>query len=177
MNDAAKIGLISSLEGVCQFSRRFLQARHEFERAGERRAGNGRVHGNGGKGIGSKKISAKLWPEKEPAKTKNIKGVTFNHLRSIISDIDGIELVFQDDHYYFKLGEAFFCDFCVLADFMGRSGPLAGGWTPDRLRLMARGPLLPHMPEALVDDFKSAFEERLTGLLIPEMIRLYDARD
>lgn len=135
------------------------------------------LHSMDGKGIGSKKISAKLWPEKEPAKTKNIKGVTFNHLRSIISDIDGIELVFQDDHYYFKLGEAFFCDFCVLADFMGRSGPLAGGWTPDRLRLMARGPLLPHMPEALVDDFKSAFEERLTGLLIPEMIRLYDARD
>ena len=135
------------------------------------------LHSMDGKGIGSKKISAKLWPEKEPAKTKNIKGVTFNHLRSILIDIEGIELVFKDDHYYFTLGEAFFCDFCVLSDFMGRSGPLAGGWTPERVRLIARGPLLPEMPEGLVDDFKTAFEERLTGLLTPEMIRLYEARD
>ena len=126
------------------------------------------LHSMDGKGIGSKKISAKLWPEKEPAKTKNIKGVTFNHLRSIISDIDGIELVFQDDHYYFKLGEAFFCDFCVLS----AANPIL-----PHLRLIARGPLLRDMPESLVDDFKSAFEERLIGLLIPEMIKLYDARD
>ena len=135
------------------------------------------LHSMDGKGIGSKKISAKLWPEKEPAKTKNIKGVTFNHLRSILSDIEGIELVFQDDHYYFRFGEAFFCDFCVLSDFMGRSGPLAGGWTPDRLRLIARGPLLGDMPESVLDDFKSHFEERLIGLLIPEMKRLYEAGD
>jgi len=65
----------------------------------------------------------------------------------------------------------------VLSDFMGRSGPLAGGWTPDRLRLIARGPLLGDMPESVLDDFKSHFEERLIGLLIPEMKRLYEAGD
>jgi two-component SAPR family response regulator len=130
-----------------------------------------------GKGIGSKKISAKLWPEKEPAKTKNIKGVTFNHLRSILSDIEGIELVFQDDHYYFTFGEGFFCDFCVLSDFMGRSG----GWATDavlpHLKLIARGPLLGDMPEAVLDDFKSRYEDRLTGILTPEMKRVYEASD
>jgi hypothetical protein len=134
------------------------------------------LHSMDGKGIGSKKISAKLWPEKEPAKTKNIKGVTFNHLRSIFSDIEGIELVFSGRSLSFHFGEGFFCDFCVLSDFMGRSGPLAGGWTPELMRLIARGPLLGDMPEAVLDDFKSRWEERLIGLLIPEMIKLYEAR-
>ncbi len=150
------------------------------------------LHSMDGKGIGSKKISSKLWPEKEPAKTKNIKGVTFNHLRNIIADIDGIELVFQDDHYHFRFGDGFCCDFCVLTGVMrsdapsgpsGLSGPAssaapavdnAGGWI---LQLIARGPLLADMPESLVDDIRASFEERLTGLLIPEMIKRYDARD
>jgi two-component SAPR family response regulator len=125
------------------------------------------LHSMDGKGIGSKKISAKLWPEKDPAKTKNIKGVTFNHLRSILSDIEGIELVFQNDHYSFQFGEAFFCDFCVLSG----ADPISN------LRLMARGPLLADVPEAVLDDFKSSFEDRLIGLLIPEMIKLYGAGD
>jgi len=137
------------------------------------------LHSMGGRGLGSKKISAKLWPEKEPAKTKNIKGVTFNHLRNILSDIEGIELVFQNDHYSFRFGEGFFCDFCVLADLMGRSGGWMAGSDPvlPHLRLIARGPLLPNMPEAVLDDFKSSFEDRLIGLLIPEMKRLYEAKD
>ena len=126
------------------------------------------LHSMDGKGIGSKKISAKLWPEKEPAKTKNIKGVTFNHLRSIISDIDGVELVFLNDHYSFQFGEAFFCDFCVLS--------AANSMLP-HLRLIARGPLLPDMPESVLDDFKSRYEDRLTGILIPEMKRVYEASD
>src|SRR6185437_10523509 len=51
------------------------------------------------KGIGSKKISNTLWADKDVSKTKNIKGVTLNHLRNILTDIDGIELVFSDDIY------------------------------------------------------------------------------
>jgi two-component SAPR family response regulator len=132
------------------------------------------LHSTDGKGIGSNKISSKLWPEKEPAKTKNIKGVTFNHLRSIINDIDGIELVFLNDHYAFQFGEAFFCDFCVLSDFIRENAP---GPVLPYFKLIARGPLLGGMPESLLDDIRSPFEDRLIGILIPELIRLYDARD
>lgn len=57
-----------------------------------------------------------------------------------------------------------------------------GGWAAategvPHLRLIARGPLLGDMPESVLDDFKSSFEERLTGILIPEMKRLYVVRD
>ena len=121
-----------------------------------------------GKGISSRKISARLWPEKDLAKTKNIKGVTFNHLRSIIGDIDGIELVFLNDSYYFKLDETFFCDCSLLAG----SAPAA---IMDHFHLITRGPLLCDMPESLIDESRSAFETRLIDLLLPQLKKQYDA--
>lgn len=130
------------------------------------------LHSRDGKGIGSKKISARLWPEKDLAKTKNIKGVTFNHLRSIIADIDGIELVFLNDSYSFTLQDSFFCDYCVLADMIREARFVA-----DHLTLIARGPLLGDIPEALLDDVKPGFEEQLVGLLVPELRKRYDSRE
>ncbi|GGA83384.1 kelch repeat-containing protein [Puia dinghuensis] len=124
-----------------------------------------------GKGIGSRKISARLWPEKDPAKTKNIKGVTFNHLRNIISDIDGIELIFLNDSYSFAFGESFFCDYRLLSTLI-----LGEGTILNHLPLMARGPLLEDMPDSLLDDFKSAYEDRLTTILLPELKRAYESQ-
>ncbi|HWB93009.1 MAG TPA: hypothetical protein VG605_14195 [Puia sp.] len=130
------------------------------------------LHSGDGKGISSRKISAKLWPDKDLAKTKNIKGVTFNHLRSIIADIDGIELLFLNDSYSFKICEDLFCDFCVLSTMIRDGGRVA-----DHLPLIARGPLLKDLPEALLDDVKSGFEDQLIGLLLPELKKRYESGD
>lgn len=127
------------------------------------------LHSLDGKGIGSKKISARLWPDKDLPKTKNIKGVTFNHLRSIIADIDGIELVFLNDSYSFTFQESFFCDYCLLAAMVRDGGSIA-----DHLPLIARGTLLEDMPEALLEDVKPVFEEQLLGLLGPELRKRYE---
>ncbi|MFD0793776.1 hypothetical protein ACFQZX_09110 [Mucilaginibacter litoreus] len=57
------------------------------------------LNSKNGQGVVSKRISSILWPDKEVAKTKNIKGVTINHLRNIIADIEGIELTFLNNKY------------------------------------------------------------------------------
>ena len=128
------------------------------------------LHSLDGKGIGSKKISARLWPDKDVTKTKNIKGVTFNHLRSIIADIDGIELVFLNDSYSFTFQESFFCDYCVLAAMIREGGSVSA-----HLPLIGRGPLLEDLPEALLEDVKPVFEEQLLGLLLPELKNRYES--
>jgi hypothetical protein len=130
------------------------------------------LNSGGGKGVSSKKISTKLWPDKDIAKSKNIKGVTFNHLRSIISDIDGIELVFTNDSYSFTLQEPFFCDYCILTELIRTGGSI---W--EHYPLIARGPLLKDLPEPFLEDSKSVFEELLLGLLLPELKRLYDGQE
>ena len=127
------------------------------------------LHSRDGAGISSRKISAKLWPEKELAKTKNIKGVTVNHLRSILGDIEGIELIFANDCYSFQIGEEFFCDYWQVMD------AIQAGSVQNLYGLISRGPLLADLPEGLLDEVKSAYEERLVGLLIPELRRLYES--
>lgn len=129
-------------------------------------------HSAGGKGVISKKISAKLWPEKEPAKTKNIKGVTFNHLRNILSDIDGIELLFANDSYSFRIGDSLFCDYWqVRAQLQNCRLDTAA------FRLAARGPLLEDLTDPLMDEFKSDYERRLITALQPQLKSAYEAGD
>jgi len=130
-----------------------------------------------GKGISSKKISAKVWPDKDLAKTKNIKGVTVNHLRSIISDMDGIELIFLNDCYSFKIDEPFFCDYCILSDLFNKCKDVDAGSLSDHFNLMARGPLLHDVPESLLEGYRSSYEDQLITFLLPELKRRYDARD
>lgn len=63
----------------------------------------------------SKKISTILCPDKDVAKTKNIRGVTINHLRNILTDIGGLELNFLSDAYSFVIADDFYCDILLCA--------------------------------------------------------------
>lgn len=132
---------------------------------------NSREHG----GITSKRISSTLWPDKDVAKTKNIKGVTFNHLRSIISDLNGIELSFQNDNYLFKVDEGFFCDYFFVADIAHENRD--DEKILEYFDLISRGKLLWDMADQWLDDFKNTYEEQLINTLQPILKRHYEAGD
>ena len=40
-----------------------------------------------------------FWPDKPDSNVKNLKGVAMNHLRKILQDVDGIELVFRNGYF------------------------------------------------------------------------------
>jgi two-component SAPR family response regulator len=126
-----------------------------------------------GSGIISKKISHILWPDKDIAKTKNIKGVTFNHLRNIIGDIDGIELTFLNDIYIFNVTEAFFCDYYFVADALKMTDPEKEKVIFDHFELIQRGAMLSDMPDTWLDDFKINYEEQLMHVLLPQLQKQY----
>lgn len=131
-------------------------------------------------GVVSKRISATLWPEKEPGKTKNIKNVTINHLRGILADINGIELTFTSDTYRFTFTEEFFCDYCAVSNAISSLNnhmDSEGKNILDWLELIARGCLLQHVPEPWLDDTKQLYEESLMPLLAPEVKRIYEEGD
>lgn len=131
-------------------------------------------------GVVSKRISATLWPEKEIAKTKNIKNVTINHLRGILADINGIELTFTNDTYRFTFTDEFFCDYSAVNDAISSLNNHSAGDSKnilDWLDLVARGCLLQHVPEQWLDDTKQAYEESLVPLLSPEVKRIYEEGD
>jgi two-component SAPR family response regulator len=129
-------------------------------------------------GVVSKKISTTLWPDKDVARTKNIKGVTINHLRNILGDIEGIELTFSNDTYRFKFDDSFFCDYFVVLDQIkqitnnGASGDVL---TSGNAQLIGRGSLLQYLPENWLDDLKLQYEELLIPVMLPEIRRIYEA--
>ncbi|PWK67085.1 hypothetical protein LX99_04943 [Mucilaginibacter oryzae] len=127
-------------------------------------------------GVISKKISTTLWPDKDVAKTKNIRGVTINHLRKILSDIDGLELTFLNDTYSFIIADGFYCDYFIVRDSLKQKGnavqPVLAHFD-----LVARGGLLQHIPEIWLDDFKQEYEEALMPVILPEIKKVYDLFD
>lgn len=127
-------------------------------------------------GVVSKKISTTLWPDKDVVKTKNIRGVTINHLRNILSDIDGLELAFLNDTYSFISTEDFYCDYFVVREALKQTNvgePSAFSY----LDLVARGGLLQHIPEIWLDDFKQEYEEALMPVILPVIKKAYDTFD
>jgi len=130
-----------------------------------------------GHGCTSKKISSTLWPDKDISKTKNIKGVTFNHLRNIISDIDGIELTFLNDTYLFKISDDFFCDYFFVSDIIEKNQPGDDHLILEYFDLISRGTLLKDMPDQWLDDHKYNYEGRLIEVIQPELKKQYEAGD
>lgn len=129
-------------------------------------------------GITSKKISTLLWPDKDVAKTKNIKGVTFNHLRSIISDLNGIELTFQNDNYLFRFSNEFFCDYIVISALIKEDkGGNNNQKVLENFDLLSRGTLLAEMTDQWLDDFKNNYDEQLVSLIQPVLIKYYQSGD
>jgi len=123
-------------------------------------------------GVNSKKISSLLWPDKDIAKTKNIKGVTFNHLRNIISDLNGIELTFINDTYLFNVSDSFFCDYFSAEDITNENGSVL-----EHLDVISRGGLLNDMTDQWLDEYKDRYEEQMIGLLEPELKKQYELND
>lgn len=133
-----------------------------------------------GNGVVSKKISTTLWPDKDVVKTKNIKGVTINHLRNIIADIEGVELTFLNDTYSFKLSDNFFCDYFLMIDAIDRIKQhqlTTGQFITNYSELFSRGGLLQYVTETWLDDIKLDFEESLLEVILPELRKIYETGD
>ncbi|MDP9082110.1 MAG: hypothetical protein M3O71_32245 [Bacteroidota bacterium] len=138
------------------------------------------LNSKGEGGVVSKKISTTLWPDKDVAKTKNIKGVTINHLRNILADIDGIELNFSNDTYSFKLSDDLFCDYFIVTDAIENTDNVnkqSDDTILTHFDLVARGGLLQYIPETWLDGIKLNYEEALMPLILPEVRIIYEAGD
>jgi two-component SAPR family response regulator len=130
------------------------------------------LNSKAGEGVTSKRISSYLWPEKELSNTKNIKGVTISNLRSILKDVNGIELTFLNDHYRFTINEQVYCDYFWVGDFLKQDNT-GSTILAEYLPAMLRGSLLPAMPAPWLDEFKTFFEQSILERLLPEVERAF----
>jgi two-component SAPR family response regulator len=138
------------------------------------------IHTNNNSKISTEKLTLSLWPEKDANETKNIRGVTINRLRNILSDMDGITLVHQNSQWYFVFDRPFYCDYLeyqTLIDQLKHPQIKDDSYEAlmDKLvSIIREGDLFLNLQEAWIDSFKSKEEEKLELLLWNHIFYLYE---
>ena len=103
-------------------------------------------------GISSQRLSTLLWPDKPEDKVKNSRGVTINHLRKTLSELDDVELVYSKGCFRLVQGPAFYCDYTRCMEII--SAEQIGENRGELVQLLSRGKFLKHDDQPLFDSFK-----------------------
>lgn len=122
-------------------------------------------------GISSQELSDLLWPDKEQQQTKNLRGVSINQLRKVLSNMDGIELVYEKGVFRLVTDERCYCDYLVFVDLLEQADfPLQ-----EFVMLLERGKFLKHLNYPMFDSIKEKTEKRILSVLPKATEKYYNA--
>ncbi len=65
-------------------------------------------------GVQSSDLNAIFWPDKPADKVKNLRNVTLNKLRKILTEMEGIELTYNKGMFFLSIAPGCFCDYSLL---------------------------------------------------------------
>ncbi|WP_245970306.1 Kelch repeat-containing protein [Pseudochryseolinea flava] len=124
-------------------------------------------------GIASQRLSNILWPDKAADKVKNSRGVTINHLRKALSELDGIELVYDKGYFKIEQSDAFYCDYerCM---FIISTNDIEKH-RDELIEILSRGKFLQLSDHPLYDSLKEELEKKLEPVLLLEMEKSFNA--
>lgn len=123
-------------------------------------------------GASSKRITGKLWPDREPEKAKNIRGVTISKLRKILEKIDGISLEYEEGRFNLKFSDECYCDYMRFYGII-RSEERD---MDTLVSIITRGRVLSGENAEIFDRLKAEVEEITSKSLTEEMIKRYDSK-
>ena len=104
-------------------------------------------------GITSAEISKNFWPDKSLSESKNIRGVSINQLRKILSGLHGVELKFDHHYYELVLGDTY-VDYYRFKTLSAKENTLL----PELSGIISNGNFLESLKGEMFDDAKQAVE-------------------
>lgn len=114
-----------------------------------------------GDGVQSSSLNTLFWPDKDESKVKNLKGVTINHLRKILAEIDGISLDYHKGFFRLSFESVCYCDYVVVNDLISQQRVEEEFFT-----LLQRGKFLRGVEDELFDRAKNKVEDFILSYLI-----------
>jgi two-component SAPR family response regulator len=122
-------------------------------------------------GITTQKLTSDLWPEKNPKVAKNIRGVTINHLRNILEDMRGIQLICDNSKWFFSIYDDFYCDYLHTLKIVAEipESKTSGILIQQLAGLIKRGSLLRNTETEWIDDYKQKYETQVEQLLTTQL--------
>lgn len=117
-------------------------------------------------GISSKLLSHTLWPYKPKEKVKTSRNVTLNHLRKVLAELDGVEVIYEKGHFCLKMSDECYCDYSTCLKMIS-DGKIVDN--QELLNIVSRGKFLLGEDQSLFDPIKDGMESRLTPILLQEL--------
>lgn len=128
-------------------------------------------------GISSEEIYSLMWPDKPAKNAKNLKGVTINKLRTILSDIDGIELILENQHFRFQINESFYCDyFHLISLYPSISSEIDEYNNEQFIEITSRGEFLQSSDNEYFDLYKRDLADQIL-ILVPDVLNHYFSKN
>lgn len=124
-------------------------------------------------GISSNLLSHLLWPDKPKDKAKTSRGVAINNLRKSISDIDGLEIIYEAGHYRLIYPSEDCCDYKEFKRHIVRSDEEKSSTVVREI--LQQGEFLLGLDDPLFDKVKAEVEASSIAFL-SESIRLHKIR-
>jgi len=119
-------------------------------------------------GITSKHLSNILWPEKPEDKVKNSRGVTINHLRKALSELDGFDLQFDKGKYKIVQTSDAYCDFTRCNEILNDH---VESYREELIHILNRGSFLQSSNDPIFDNLKTKLERQLEAMLSAELVK------
>lgn len=118
-------------------------------------------------GISSQRLSELFWSGKSEDKVKNSRGVTINHIRGILKEINGVELVHDKGLFKIEYTDEFYCDYLACVRILTENN--TGGNETELLEIVTRGKFLRSIVIPEFDSFKGELEQKLEPVLLTEI--------
>lgn len=118
-------------------------------------------------GISSQRLSELFWPGKSEDKVKNSRGVTINHIRGILKEINGVELVHDKGLFKIEYTDEFYCDYLACMKLLTENNTEEN--QTKLLEIVTRGKFLHSIVIPEFDSFKGDFEQKLEPVLLTEI--------
>lgn len=120
-------------------------------------------------GVNSSTLNNIFWPEKTDEKVKNLKGVTISNLRKVLTEIEGVELVYDKGYFKIIISEPCYCDYFTLI----KSSPSCD----ELLSICERGQLLECTKQEFFDKYKRDSEDIIFSVLPQELSLRYNKKE
>jgi len=116
-----------------------------------------------GKGISSSKLDEVLWYDKMGESARNNRNVNISKLRTVLDEVDGVELTNENSFWEIKMGKEIFCDYTEILRLLkkSKSVSLTESEINEIISLFLLGEFLPQIQNEWIDGFKSQFANEM----------------
>lgn len=127
-----------------------------------------------GDGISSQQLSEALWPDRTELNVKNLRGVTINHLRKILAEMKGIELIFDKGFFRIVMTDECYCDYFSFMSLIRSDNSIRADETKD---ILSRGEFLKSADATLFGAYKKEVDNIIGSVLPIDIEKAFDKGD